>query len=282
MLTLACGVGLGGGLVAAWFYRALLQRWWTRALRRYRLRNGRIAPRYPVVLVHGLMGFDEVEVAGRAHAYFRGIREHLEALGVKVYRPRLPAAAGVATRAEALRRYLVTLPARRVNLVAHSMGGLDARYAISQLGLGRKVVSLITIGTPHRGTPVADVTDRMFSGLRIHNFIWGLSMPREALSDLTHRRSDAFNRLVLDRRGVFYGSIVAHARSVPGLLVPLHGLLARWHGPNDGLVPVASQRWGEVLLEVDADHWAQVGWSKATSVLAMYTAIMRELRARGL
>src|SRR5207249_8887306 len=51
---------------------------------------------------------------------------------------------------------------RSVNIVAHSMGGLDARYAISQLGLGGRVASLITIGTPHLGTPLADAGHALF------------------------------------------------------------------------------------------------------------------------
>jgi hypothetical protein len=47
-------------------------------------------------------------------------------------------------------------------------------------------------------------------------------------------------------------------------------------------VPAALQRWGEVLLEVDADHWAQVGWSDAGDVVTLYDHVVRELRARGL
>lgn len=49
----------------------------------------------------------------------------------------------------------------RLNIIAHSMGGLDARYyAISWLGLAERVASLTTIGIPHLGTPLADL---MFS-----------------------------------------------------------------------------------------------------------------------
>jgi triacylglycerol esterase/lipase EstA (alpha/beta hydrolase family) len=40
----------------------------------------------------------------------------------------------------------------QVDLVAHSAGGLAARYYIKYLGGGPKVHSLITLGTPHHGT----------------------------------------------------------------------------------------------------------------------------------
>ncbi|MCQ5134484.1 esterase/lipase family protein, partial [Coprococcus eutactus] len=39
----------------------------------------------------------------------------------------------------------------KVNLIAHSKGGLDSRYAISMLGMAPYVASLTTINTPHRG-----------------------------------------------------------------------------------------------------------------------------------
>ena len=46
--------------------------------------------------------------------------------------------------------------APKVHIIAHSMGGLDARHMIVDLGMADKVASLTTIGTPHRGTILAD------------------------------------------------------------------------------------------------------------------------------
>ena len=63
----------------------------------------------------------------------------------------------------------------------------------------------------------------------------------------------------------------------PGLCA----LLTRRAGPNDGLVPASSQRWGKVLREVRADHWAQVGWSIRFDAAALYEDILRELAALG-
>ena len=51
---------------------------------------------------------------------------------------------------------LVQTGASKVHIIAHSMGGLDSRRMIVDLGMADKVASLTTIGTPHRGTILAD------------------------------------------------------------------------------------------------------------------------------
>ena len=56
-----------------------------------------------------------------------------------------------------IERILEETGAEKVNIVAHSKGGLDARYAITHLGLADRVASLTTINTPHRGCKFADV-----------------------------------------------------------------------------------------------------------------------------
>jgi hypothetical protein len=50
---------------------------------------------------------------------------------------------------------------------------------------------------------------------------------------------------------------------VPLALIPAHAYLRKVAGPNDGLVPIASQYWGETLAEIEADHFSQIGWRVA-------------------
>jgi triacylglycerol lipase len=244
-----------------------------------------VAPRYPVVLLHGVMGFDEIAVGQKRHAYFRGVAERLEALGARVHRPRVPASASVAARAETLARALRELDGGRVNVIAHSMGGLDARYAISRLGLAHRVASLTTIGTPHLGTPLADLGTGLADLLQLKRVLAPM-LELDAFWDLTTARMAGFNREVRDARQVAYASVVA--RTAPGtrlhpLLKPAHLYICAKAGANDGLVPAASQRWGDVLSEIEADHWAQIGWSSSSDfdAPALFEAIARELRARG-
>jgi hypothetical protein len=113
-------------------------------------------PWYPIVLAHGVLGFDALPLGFLHPAYFRGVAETLRKAGNEVHVIRVSPVAGIAVRAAQLARQIRDIPAERVNIVAHSMGGLDARYAISVLGLGDRVASLTTIGTPHHGTPLAD------------------------------------------------------------------------------------------------------------------------------
>jgi triacylglycerol lipase len=254
-------------LLAAWIY----------ARRRRRLRRAiraRRAPRlrHPVVLAHGVLGFDEIAVAGRRHRYFRNIAEGLGSLGTEFHHPRVRATGTVAERAEQLAELVRSLPCERVNVIAHSMGGLDARYAISRLGLEGRVASLVTVGTPHLGTPLADLALKGIPASAVR-----------ALSDLTVSALERFNREVPDAEGVAYCSVAAHSGLLETnpLLWPSHAYLSQKAGPNDGLVPASSQRWGTVIREVEADHWAQIGWSSRFDAVALYADVIRELVALG-
>jgi triacylglycerol lipase len=271
-----------GGLALAVLAAVLLVRRWRS--RRVPGRLRRAAPRYPVVLAHGLLGFDEIKVGGRSHDYFRGVRARLAADGAEVHRPRVAPSAGIAARAEELAAFIRALPDRRVNVVAHSMGGLDARYAISRLGLGRKVASLTTVGTPHLGTPIADVGAGLAGRARLLEALTAVGLDVAAFQDLTTARMAAFNAAVPDLRGVAYGSVVGVApglRDMNPLLVPSWLWLSERAGESDGVVPATSQRWGEVVRTIAADHWAQIGWSRAFDAVEFYAELLRELRARG-
>jgi triacylglycerol lipase len=214
----------------------------------------------PVVLVHGLFGFDRIAKL----QYFRGVAEHLASLGCHAHAVKLPAAAAVPERARALVDAIAALPHARVDVIAHSLGGLDARFALARLGLASKVRSLVTVGTPHRGTPLADLaTDGPLALAR--KAIAALGMPLAALDWLSTPALERFNREIVDVAGVRYACVVGGIRDartpVPLAIAPVHAYLRRVAGANDGLVPVASQYWGETLADVEADHFAQVGWT---------------------
>ncbi len=213
-------------------------------------RSRALVRRPAVVLVHGVCGFDALGLGRVRVDYFRGVAACLEAAGVDVVTARLPPLASVPARAAALAALLDALPHDRLSLIAHSMGGLDARWALADGAAADRVDALITLGTPHRGTPVADLLAR-------------LRPLAPAIDWLTTRRLAGFDREVPDRPGVRYACVVgatAERRRVHPLLRPSHAYLMSVAGPSDGLVPVSSQRRGEVLLELEVDHWAQVGW----------------------
>ncbi len=257
--------------------------------RQLRRRLARLPPklRHPVVLAHGILGFDELKVGRVKNAYFRGVEPKLVQLGAKVYAFQVHPAATVAARAEELAQAIRALDAERVNIIAHSMGGLDARYLASRLGLSERIASIITVGTPHRGTPLADLGTGLFGVAPTAKKLLGkMGVDVGGFFDLTTEKMVHFNREVPDAEGVFYGCFVARApggvTAMNPLLVPTWKLIHARAGDNDGLVPLESQKWGEVLGTIDADHWAQIGWSGSFDAPAFYEALVRELMKRGL
>ncbi|KAF9130530.1 hypothetical protein BGW39_002988 [Mortierella sp. 14UC] len=119
------------------------------------------APRHPIVLCHGLFGFDKLGPETIPHLqihYWKGIQKALTKLGAKVVVTGVPKTGSIKRRAEALHRMLTdTMEGMHVNFLAHSMGGLDCRYLISHIqDRNYEVKSLTTLSTPHRGSPFMD------------------------------------------------------------------------------------------------------------------------------
>jgi len=245
-------------------------------------------PPLPVVLVHGLFGFDRIGIPGARVHYFRGIAEHLAALGCHAHAVRLSPAASVPERAKQLADRIDALGHDRVDIIAHSLGGLDARYALSHLGLAPRVRSLVTVGTPHRGTPLADLAANGPLAVA-RRALTAMGIPMDAVDWLTTKAHCEFNRDVVDAPGVHYACVVGGIRddATPiGLaIMPIHAYLRRVAGANDGLVPMASQYWGETLAEIEADHFAQIGWKltpgNTFDALGLYAFVISRLGDRG-
>lgn len=219
--------------------------------------------RAPIVLVHGLFGFDRIRVAGVTVAnYFPGIVEGLQAAGNRVLVPTLSPTGGVADRARQLKDFLErTAPHEPVHLLAHSMGGLDSRYMVSCLGMSNRVLTLTTLGTPHRGTAFADWGIQRLE--RLLKPIFNLcGVPTQAFYDLTTGGCRTFNDTVRDVAGVRYFSVAGQHDGnflSPEWLLPYRIVMEK-EGPNDGVVSVASATYGERMDVWDGDHLSLVNW----------------------
>src|SRR5436309_1513691 len=109
-------------------------------------------PHATVVLVHGMGGFSRVEGVD----YFWRVPALYRSLGAQVYVPGTTTFASVEKRAGELKSQLDALTGPLI-LLAHSQGGLDARWLVTKLGYASRVRALVTVATPHHGSPVADV-----------------------------------------------------------------------------------------------------------------------------
>jgi triacylglycerol esterase/lipase EstA (alpha/beta hydrolase family) len=113
-----------------------------------------------VLLAHGLLGFSKIG----SIPYFNGVDACFDA-GSLLMRPNVAPAGSIKDRARQLEKAITdAIPKegdrrKAIHIVAHSMGGLDARYLISSNGLKRAswIASVTTISTPNWGSPIADL-----------------------------------------------------------------------------------------------------------------------------
>src|SRR4051794_19725180 len=187
----------------------------------------------PIVLQHGLFGFGEIEIGKLKFSYFNKIDRALEKLGHPVIVSRVHPTGPIEMRAEQLKKTIVEELDRRaikerVIILAHSMGGLDARYMIAELGMAQRVAGLVTLSTPHRGSPYADWCllnlGRRLKGLQLMKL---LGIDVRAVSDLTTDACRKFNRKIKNHPQVLYYSVSA-ARPwhlIPAFMIHSHKLI---------------------------------------------------------
>lgn len=199
-----------------------------------------------VVLVHGLFGFRRflwIE-------YFQGARQLLQSLGCRVLVASLPWSGSLQSRSHRLAEFLAreTGP---LHLIAHSMGGLDARHYITHLNGHKKVASLTTLATPHHGSAAADHVCASFSPFRAF----------AGIHDLTRESVRQFNATTPDHPQVIYRSFSA-ARPIkeqPWIVRRYGRIIQNAEGDNDSQVSIASACWGEHICTVHADHFELIG-----------------------
>ena len=157
---------------------------------------------------------------------------------------------------------------KSVNVIAHSMGGLDVRYMISRLKPPNvRVRSLTTIASPHRGSAFADYCFDQIGSERlpkIYRALQAMQISTGAFSQLTRRyMEENFNPKTPDREGVKYFSYGATVTPpIWSAFRMSHRILEEVEGPNDGLVSVASSQWGTYKgTLVGVSHLDLINWT---------------------
>lgn len=258
--------------------------------------------KYPLLFVHG-MGFHD-------HArlnYWGRIPKVLQENGARIFYGNQDSHGSVENNARflygRLEEILAETGAEKINIIAHSKGGLDARYVISGLHMAPYVASLTTICTPHRGSALVDflkrMPDRLYRAVcdRIDRYfkLMGDRAPEtyRASWQLSPAFAKEFNENYPDADGVYYqsyGSIMKQALSSRILCIP-YWILKKLDGPNDGLVTAESARWTNfhTLLENrylrGISHADMIDLSRddyrGFDVLEFYTRLVQELGEKG-
>lgn len=264
--------------------------------------------RYPILLLHGA-GFRDL----KRPFYWGRIPDALEAHGAALYYGRQDCWASVGDNAQFLKGRLLKIleetGAEKVNIIAHSKGGLEARVLASGLGMGDKIASITTVGTPHRGSRVIDrlleAPRPLFSlaALAVNNWIRLIGDRKPDFLAVCQGFSTAamaaFNRAYPDHPQVFYQSYACvMAAPWSDIYLGTANLIIQWlEGDNDGLVSASSAQWGQASHVLHGpggrgiSHLDEVDFRRRPfkqrgkgilDICDVYVEMVQDLKARGL
>ena len=217
--------------------------------------------KYPILMVHGVFFRDSEHLN-----YWGRVPAELIKNGATVYYGGQESAGNVRTCAlqikKAIVRVLQETGAEKVNIIAHSKGGLDSRYCICMLGMAPFVASLTTVNTPHRGCEFAEYLMNNAPESLKNTVAAAYNKGAKALGDInpdfvsavTDLTKDGVARLNAEMApmqsqfdGIYtqsFGSKLNHAVSGKFPLNMSYHFVKHFDGFNDGLVGEESFQWG--------------------------------------
>ncbi len=261
--------------------------------------------KYPILLVHGVFFRDT-----RIFNYWGRIPRALEARGAKIYYGSHQSALSIKDSATELAARIQAIVKRtgceKVNIIAHSKGGLDCRYAIAECGIAPFVASLTTINTPHRGCIFAENLLNAAPPKLKENVakIYNAALKKlgdedpdfmAAVTDLTAEVCEKLDAQLLLPEGIYsqsVGSVMSRARSGKFPLNLSYRYVKSFDGENDGLVGEMSFKWGEkyTLLRTEGrrgiSHGDMIDLNRENikdfDVRKFYAELVSDLKNRGL
>lgn len=209
--------------------------------------------KYPLLMVHG-MGFRD-----RKHlCYWGRVPKRLESLGARVFFGHQDSVGSVESNADIIARsldeVLAQTGAEKVNILAHSKGGLEARYLINH-GYADKVASVTTIDTPHHGSKTVDFLMKAPKWM-VKTAAWGTDVWMKILGDKNPDSYDCFDLFTTKTAEQFnidnpapddiycqsYAFKCKGSFSDPVFCIT-YPVVRKFDGDNDGMVSVASATW---------------------------------------
>lgn len=261
--------------------------------------------KYPILMVHGIFFRD-----WKNFNYWGRIPDELIRHGATIFYSNHQSSASVEQCAEEIKACILKIVkdngCEKVNIIAHSKGGLDSRYAVSCLGMDRYVASITTINTPHYGCNyVCRILDRIspefvkFIGKKYESVftLLGDDNPDflSGLRDLTDRECARLNGIMTDAPGVYCQSTGSQMGSAKSAMFPLNlgYMIIRIFGggKNDGLVSTSSMVWGNDLGVLKPkgkqgiSHGDVIDLTRKNiegfDVMGFYTDLIHKLKERG-
>ena len=254
--------------------------------------------KYPIVLVHGMVIKDF-----KLYRAFRKIRNNLESNSVKVYVTNQDGIGSIETNAQQIKDEIIRIleieKVDKVNIIAHSKGGVDSRYLISKLNMDKHIASLTTLSTPHHGSKLSSKLMSMprwcakFLAFWINLFYKICKDKHPDILKLGHQLTDTqmkeFNKEVLNSSNVYYQSYSSDLDNKKSFLMFIPHLITKnlENVGTDGIVSVESSIWGEYKGNItnNYDHAQMVGvyGTKKTlnEVSDFYLSIIKELKEKG-
>ena len=256
--------------------------------------------KYPVILVHGIVIKDILFIKS-----FNRIDKMLESKGCKVYISKIDGFGTVENNAGILKQEVLNIlekeQCEKVNIIAHSKGGLDSKYLIQHLGMEDKVASLTTLCTPHKGSPIA--SNILKSPKWILNFIafwinfWYRIFGDKHPDALTVCKQLAESKDIEEETFEVSDKVYCQSYSskmkkvkddfVMGVPFVFFHYFTK-DKTNDGLVSDESAAFGEYkgdAFNENVSHSQITGWfvgkKKKEKVYALYSTICEDLAKRG-
>jgi len=206
-------------------------------------------------MVHGLGFRDQILVFN----YWGRIAKNIEDMGERVYYGKNDAWGSIYDSAMSIKKSvdeaLEINKAKKINIIAHSRGGLDCRYLISTLGYADKIASLTTISTPHKGSKSLNIMhsapDWIISivSLFVNTYfkILGDKKPKFGIAckELSEISSIEFNKNNPNESNVYYQSFGSKLNSPFNdmMFFILNILICIIDDENDGIVSLESAKW---------------------------------------
>lgn len=265
--------------------------------------------KYPLLMVHGV-GFRDL----RWPLYWGRIPNALAGMGAELFYGQQDCWARIEDNAKSLkariRQILDETDSEKVNIIAHSKGGLEARMVASALGMGGQIASITTIGTPHRGSKTIDkllkAPNSLFNiaSFAVDNWsgLIGDTKPNfyAVCKDFSTDYAETFNRQNPDVPGVYYQSFAGVMRTPLSdiNLSTANFVVKMIEGDNDGLVSVDSARWGESFTLLTGrtnrgvSHFDEIDFRRSpfsskrngagvADICDVYKAIVKDLAEQG-